>query len=274
MMAGPVRLQKYLSQAGVASRRASEGLIEAGRVSVNGSVVTELGTRVDPEGDAVMVDGKLVEPAPRTWVALHKPVGYVTTRSDPEGRSTVYDLLPAELHGLFYVGRLDYDSEGLLLLTNDGDATHRLLHPSFGAERVYEAVVEGRPDERVMRQLVEGVQLDDGLAVARHAERGERVQGGVVVRVTLAEGRKREVRRMLAAVGHPVRRLRRVRYGPVQLGELPAGQWRELTRRELSALARLARREPRPRGAGGGRGATRGRARGAARPSGQRDRQH
>ncbi|MEX0890624.1 MAG: pseudouridine synthase [Gemmatimonadota bacterium] len=247
-MAGPVRLQKFLSQAGVASRRASEDIIQAGRVSVNGTVVTELGTKVDPAGDAVMVDGKLVEPAARRWVALHKPIGYVTTRADPEGRRTVYELLPEELHGLFYVGRLDYDSEGLLLLTNDGDAAHRLLHPSYGAERVYEALVEGRPDESVMRRLVEGVQLEDGLAVARAAERGERTPGGVMVRITLAEGRKREVRRMLDAVGHPVKRLRRVRYGPISLGDLPSGGWRELTRKELSALARVARRKPRPRG--------------------------
>lgn len=255
-----VRLQKFLSQAGVASRRHSEGLITAGRVSVNGAVVTELGTRVDPRRDEVRLDGDLVRPAAVEWYALNKPRGYLSTRNDPSGRATLYDLLPARLHGLFYVGRLDYDSEGLVLLTNDGDTAHRMLHPSFGVAREYEVELDRNAEADLAERLMEGVELEDGLA---RAETAERTAPKRVV-LTLGEGRKREVRRMLAALEHDVRRLRRLRYGPVELGALAEGEYRPLTSSELAALRRLGR--------GGGGGSSRGSQGGGGR-GGRRKRQ-
>lgn len=227
-----VRLQKFLSQAGVASRRHSEELITAGRVAINGTVVTELGVRVDPARDEVHVDGRRITPARVEWYALHKPRGYLSTRSDPEGRATLYELVPERMRGLFYVGRLDYDSEGLVLLTNDGDTAHRMLHPSFGIEREYEVELDRNVDALLADRLLEGVELEDGPARAESV----RQTGPKRIRLTLGEGRKREVRRMLAACGHLVRRLRRVRYGPIVLGSLEPGAWRPLERRELAAL--------------------------------------
>lgn len=243
---GEMRLQKFLSRAGIASRRRSERLMEAGRVKVNGSVVTELGARVDPDRDRVEVDGRRVELAPPIWLALHKPRGYVTTRKDPRGRPTVYELIPPRHHGLFYVGRLDYTSEGLLLFTNQGDVANRLLHPSFGVERVYDVRVDGTLAEEDLAALRAGVELEDGPARAKRVERlATRREGRDRVRLTLEEGRKREVRRMLRAVGHPVRRLVRVRYGPIRLAGLPSGEWRELTPEEIRRLDPAAKRRPR-----------------------------
>ena len=232
-MSEQVRLQKLLARAGVASRRAAEDLIRDGRVRVNGQVVTMMGTTVDPEADAVTVDGKAIRTAPPIWIALHKPAGYVTTRGDARGRRTVYDLLPPEHRRLLHVGRLDVESEGLLLLTNDGDGAHRLLHPRFGIERVYDLAVEGTVGPEVLKRLLRGVPLDDGLgrAVAVRRLRTQRVDRSRL-QVVLREGRNREVRRMMEAVGHPVTRLRRVAYGPVQLGTLPRGAWRLLTDEE------------------------------------------
>lgn len=235
-----MRLQKFLSRAEVASRRAGEAMIRAGRVKVNGRVVTEMGVQVEPERDRVEVDGRRVRISAPVWVALHKPPGCVTTRSDPRGRRTVYDLLPPELSGLFHVGRLDYASEGLLLLSNQGDLAHRLLHPRYGLERIYDVMVDGDVPDAALRRLVQGVQLDDGVARAEGVERRRAVAGKSVLRVTLKEGRKREVRRMLGAVGHPVRRLVRRRYGPIALGRLPRGEWRRLTEREVAALRQAA----------------------------------
>lgn len=241
-----MRLQKFLSRTGVASRRKAERLMEEGRVRVNGKVATELGTRVDPHDDRVEVDGRTVELSPPVWLALHKPRGYVTTRRDPRGRPTVYELIPPQHHGLFYVGRLDYPSEGLLLLTNQGDTAHRLLHPSFGVERVYDVRVEGTLDAAALTSLREGVELEDGVARAERIERLPTKREGIDrLRLTLKEGRKREVRRMLGAVGHPVRRLVRVRYGPIRLGDLPTGAWRELTPEEIRRL------DAAPEGTGG-----------------------
>ncbi|HSJ25864.1 MAG TPA: pseudouridine synthase [Longimicrobiales bacterium] len=233
-----VRLQKFLSQAGVASRRASEALITEGRVSVNGEVVTELGTKVDPDRDEVRLEGEIVRPAETGWFALHKPRGYLSTRSDPGGRATLYDLLPPQLHGLFYVGRLDYDSEGLVLLTNDGDTAHRMLHPRYGVAREYEVELDRNAEPDLAARLLQGVELEDGPARAEEA----RQTGAKRLRLVLGEGRKREVRRMLTALGHDVRRLRRLRYGPIQLGSLAEGAWRPLTASELRALRRLGKR--------------------------------
>lgn len=242
-MAGGMRLQKYLSRAGVASRRAAEAMIVEGRVRVNGEVVTELGTRVDPETDRVVVDGRPVAPLEPVWIALHKPPGYVTTRSDPQGRPTVYDLIPDRLRGLFHVGRLDVDSEGLLLLTNQGDVAHRLLHPSYEIDREYEVLVDGVVSAESIERLLEGIELEDGRASTAAVERRKAPREGLSrLRVTLREGRKREVRRMFDALGHPVRRLIRRRYGPIRLGRLRRGEWRKLSRQEEERLERRTRR--------------------------------
>ncbi|HUH11765.1 MAG TPA: pseudouridine synthase [Longimicrobiales bacterium] len=273
-----MRLQKFLSRAGVASRRAAEHLMAEGRVQVNDTVASELGTRVDPARDVVRVDGRRVDIAPATWIALHKPHGYVSTRSDPRGRPTVYDLLPPELGGLFYVGRLDYLSEGLLLFTNQGDVAHRLLHPSFAIERVYDIRVEGEVADEAVGRLLRGIELEDGVARARRAVKmpTRRAEQGRV-QITLEEGRNREVRRMFAALGYRVQRLVRVRYGPVRLGDLPVGEWRELDADEVRALSRTGKERPggkerppgRPAEQGGPRGRGKGRgARGRRPPAG------
>jgi 23S rRNA pseudouridine2605 synthase len=232
-----IRLQKFLAQAGVASRRSSEELIVGGRVSINGRIASELGVRVDPKKDDVRVDGKRIRPAKSQWYALNKPRGFMSTRSDPEGRRTLYELVPTPMHRLFYVGRLDFDSEGLVLLTNDGDTAHRLLHPRYGVDREYDVEVKEQIDDSALEQLRRGVQLDDGRARAHTVRR----KGGNRVVLTLREGRKREVRRMFAELGYDVIRLRRVRYGPIRLGDLPTGEWRELDERELAALGRVKR---------------------------------
>lgn len=242
-MSRGVRLQKYLSRAGVASRRKSEELMRQGRVRVNGEVVTEMGSRVDPERDRVQVDGREVEISPPRWVLFHKPPGCLTTRSDPRGRTTVYDLLPSEMEPLKYVGRLDRNTEGLLLLTNRGEMIHALTHPSNEVGREYRALVRGRPSDDALLRLRKGVELEDGMARAEDVSvlRGD--DDGALVRLVLREGRKREVRRLLKAVGHPVRRLKRVRFGSVELGELSRGEWRELTPEEVRGLREVAGRE-------------------------------
>ncbi len=232
-----MRLQKFLSRAGVASRRAAEDLIAAGRVTVNGVVVEEMGSRVDPEADEVRVDGDRAEIGVPVWVLLHKPPGVVCSRNDRHGRRTVYDLLPAQHGGLFHVGRLDMDSEGLLLLTNQGGVANKLLHPRHEVDREYEVEVDGEVADDTVRALLAGVELEDGTARAHEVEvleRGERSR----LRLTLREGRKREVRRMLDALGHPVRRLVRLRFGPVTLGDLARGAWRRLERGDVEELRR------------------------------------
>jgi 23S rRNA pseudouridine2605 synthase len=231
-----IRIQKYLSRAGVASRREAENLILQGRVRVNGNVVLTLGSKILPEEDRVEVDGRLVGEARVRWILVHKPPGVVTTRSDPQGRPTVYGLLPKDLGELRYVGRLDQPTEGLLLLTNEGELVHRLTHPSYEVEREYEAWVKGVPKGDTLRRLQEGVELEDGPARATKVRVIRPVKGGTLLTLVLKEGRKREVRRLLSAVGHPVTRLSRVRFGPVRLGTLPAGEWRDLTDKELRAL--------------------------------------
>jgi 23S rRNA pseudouridine2605 synthase len=236
-----MRLQKFLSRAGVASRRQAEGIMAQGRVRVNGQVTTTPGSRVDPETDRVEVDGRRVTLPGFRWILLNKPRGTVTTRSDPRDRPTVYSLLPPKHRVLRYVGRLDLNTEGLLLFTNEGDTIHGLLHPSSEVSREYRARVKGEPSQDTLRQLAAGVELEDGVARAEQIRVLRPDQGkGALVSLVLREGRKREVRRLLRSVGHPVGRLRRVRFGPLRLGSLPTGEWRELTREEVAALRKVA----------------------------------
>ena len=239
---GAIRLQKYLSQAGAASRREAERLMQAGRVSVNGAVVTEMGVRVVPGVDAVALDGRPVEMGTKRWLVYHKPPGVLTTRHDPHGGRTIYDDLPDEVAGLHYVGRLDRDAEGLLLLTNDGDLANALQHPSGGVEREYWIEVAGVVTAETRRSLLAGVMLDDGPArpTAVRTEGTDGVRSTLTV--VLTEGRKREVRRMMSAVGHPVLRLRRVRFGTVGLDGVARGRWRDLTSSEVRSLGALVRR--------------------------------
>lgn len=229
------RLQKVMAAAGIASRRASEVLISAGRVTVNG-VVASLGDRVDADTDVVEVDGeRVIVDTTLRYLMLNKPQGVVSTTSDPEGRPTVMDLVNLD-ERLYPVGRLDQDTEGLLLLTNDGELANRLLHPSFGVERTYLALVPGPVRREVMRRLTEGVELDDGLARPKRVKVVEEHRGKALLEVVMTEGRKREVRRMLAAVGMPVERLARVSFGGVELGDLRQGKWRFLDRPEIARL--------------------------------------
>ena len=233
------RLQKVLAHAGIASRRAAERLMLAGRVTVNGKIATELGLKVDPDRDAIKVDGRRIGPAPsrRTYLAFNKPRGVVTTLSDPEGRPTVRDYLRGVRARVFPVGRLDYDSEGLLLLTDDGTLARDLMHPSRGVEKTYAVKVKGQPDNDVIIRLRRGVPVDGrrtGPAQVRIVRRGDNAW----LQVTIAEGRNRQVRRMLQAVGHPVQRLRRIRYGGVELGALPVGGVRALSQAEITQLRR------------------------------------
>jgi len=236
---GEERLQKVLARAGFGSRRACEELIARGRVTVNGRVA-RLGDRVDPSRDVVEVDGSRVNLDPNVrYFALHKPAGVVTTLRDPGGRPDLRGLLPPGPR-VYPVGRLDRDSEGLLLLTNDGELANRVMHPRYGVEKEYLVEVEGEPTERTARALERGVELEDGVARAVSARVVGRRPGRGALRVVMVEGRKREVRRMLEALGFPVRRLVRLRVGPVRLGRLRPGQVRPLTPGEVRALYRAA----------------------------------
>ncbi len=233
-----MRLQKFLARAGIASRRGSEQLMSAGRVTVNDTVVTELGAKVDPECDTVAVDGAVVRLGDGpTHIVLHKPAGYVTTMDDPQGRSTVRELVPAEFSGLFPVGRLDKDTTGLLLFTTDGELGFRLLHPRFHVEKIYIASVEGLVTDAGLDQLREGIELDDGLTRPAAVSLLETAEDHSRVKITISEGRKRQVRRMFGAIGHPVFALHRASFGPVSLGDLPLGEWRHLDSDEVEALA-------------------------------------
>ena len=236
-----MRLQKYLARAGVASRRGSEDLIVSGRVRVNGEVVTKLGTTVDPDSARVEVDRRRIRLKPALWLALNKPPGYTCTRHDPRGRPIIYDLLPAEVRHLPHVGRLDFMSEGLLLLSNEGDVVHRLLHPRTGIERVYHARLRGPVTAGLPDRLRAGVALEDGPARARRARWiTPPHRSSPTVEIVLAEGRNREIRRMLASLDVTLRTLRRTSFGPIRLGALAAGATRELSPKERAALRRAA----------------------------------
>jgi 23S rRNA pseudouridine2605 synthase len=230
-----MRINAYLARTGLASRRGADELIRGGRVCVNGEPAT-LGTFVE-KGDRVEVDGKAVELEPLTYVLLHKPVGVVTTARDPQGRPTVVDLVG---HGrrVVPVGRLDADTTGVLVLTNDGPLAHRLMHPRYEVEKIYEADVEGEPTAPALRRLAEGVELDDGPTAPARVRR----LGASRIELGIHEGRKHQVKRMCEAVGHPVRRLHRREYAGLALGGLAPGEWRELAPDEVDRLRELARR--------------------------------
>jgi 23S rRNA pseudouridine2605 synthase len=239
-MSESMRIQRALARAGVASRRHSEELIAASRVTVNG-VVAQIGQSVDPERDEIRVDGALVRaPTSIVWIVLHKPAGVMTSRGDPRDRRTVFDLVPNS-PGLTYVGRLDYMTEGLLLLTNDGHAANALMHPSNEVERTYVAIVRGDAHAAV-RAARRGVRLDDGPVRPTHVEARDLGGRRAEFVVTITEGRKHEVRRLCRALGLELERLIRVRYGPVELGDLPAGHSRPLTSAERHKLDELTGR--------------------------------
>lgn len=229
-----MRLNAYLARAGIASRRGADELIKAGRVTVNGEP-GQLNTFVERR-DRVEVDGEPVSPQELTYVLLHKPPGTVTTARDPQGRPTVVELVDVP-ERVVPVGRLDADTTGALLLTNDGPLAHRLAHPRYGVEKVYEVEVDGEPDALAVQRLAEGVELEDG----RTAPARARLLGPSTIELTLHEGRKHQVKRMCEAVGHPVRRLHRSCYAGVDVGELSPGSWRELTRTEVERLKKLQR---------------------------------
>ncbi len=235
-----MRLQKYLALSGVASRRASEKLISEGHVAVNGLVITEMGVQVDETADQITVDGKLIHlEEEKHYLAYYKPVGEVTTVSDPEGRATVMDKFRDYPVRLYPVGRLDFDSEGLLLLTNDGDMMNSLLHPSHEVDKTYLAKVSNRVEEESIRRLRAGVLLDGRLTSPAHIRVMRYEAFDTVLLVTIHEGRYRQVRRMFEAVGHQVVQLKRVGFGPIQLGDLPRGTWRQLTPNEIRKLKEL-----------------------------------
>ncbi|MGC4155133.1 MAG: pseudouridine synthase [Propionicimonas sp.] len=232
-----VRLQKVLARAGVASRRASEDLIARGRVEVNGQVVTEFGTRVDPVRDVIRVDGARIPPEHRNaYLVLNKPRGILSAMADDRGRQTLADLVPRRSERLFHVGRLDADTEGLILLTNDGEFAQRMSHPSHEVRKTYIAVVQGSLDHRTLARLRRGITLEDGPIVPDKVRIVARETRQTMVEITLHSGRNRIVRRIFDELGHPVLRLSRTAIGPVRLGNLKSGEHRDLTREELGAL--------------------------------------
>jgi 23S rRNA pseudouridine2605 synthase len=237
------RLNKFLAHAGVGSRRQCDELIRAGRVSVDGRAVRELGTRVEP-GQKVCVDGQPLRAEKLVYWLVHKPRGYLCTNYDPAGRPRAIDLVPKVAQRVYTVGRLDEDSEGLLLLTNDGDLANRLMHPRFGVEKTYLVQVAGDPSPDDLRQLLKGVWLSDGRVKARKIKRLKRQGQSTWLRIVLNEGKNREIRRMLARLGHKVLRLRRIALGPIELGSLAAAKSRRLTPLELEELHSAASRRP------------------------------
>ncbi len=236
-MVKEMRLQKYLALCGVASRRTAENMITEGRVSVNGSVITTLGVKIIPGKDVVVVDKKIVHIVEnKVYIMLNKPKGYVTTVKDNFDRKTVLDLIPASLGRVYPVGRLDYDTEGLLLLTNDGDFTYRLTHPSQEISKTYLAVVQGVPNAEALSALRKGVVIDGRKTDPAQVILKKKNEISALLQITIHEGRNRQVRKMCEAVGHQVVKLRRIAEGPLRLGDLPLGSFRHLTEAEIASL--------------------------------------
>ena len=243
----PERLQKILSNAGITSRRKAETLILDGRVSVNDKVVRELGTKAVLGKDEIKVDGKVIEPeTEKVVLALYKPRRCVTTLDDPQGRPTVADLVRDFPSRVYPVGRLDYDADGLLLLTNDGELAHRLQHPRYKVDKVYLVKVQGHPPEEALALLQQGVKLEDGVTAPAELNVLEDDKKATWISLTLREGRNHQVKRMCAAVGHPVLRLRRTKVGPIDLGAMRPGMSRRLKAREVRALRRVVGLEKQP----------------------------
>ena len=238
-----VRLNKYIAQAGVASRRRADELIAYGKVRLNGKVTRELGTLVRA-GDRVDVSGTPIAPQKETvYLVLHKPVGVMTTMRDPQGRRTIVELLPKKIARVVPVGRLDYDTAGVLLMTNDGELANRLLHPRYGVDKTYRATIAGRLTPEDVKSIHEGVVLENYTAAGAKIRVVSVRAGYSVVDITIHEGRNRQIREMFEALGHPVQTLVRLRFGPISLGDLGVGRTRDLTPRELSALRRVGRPE-------------------------------
>ncbi len=234
---GLERIQKILARAGVASRREAERMILEGRVSVNGQVVDQLGLKADPVRDHIKVDGKrILRLEPKRTVLLNKPRGYLSTVKDPLGRPTVKDLLQKVRERLYPIGRLDFDAEGLLLLTNDGELAHQLTHPKYSIPRTYWAKVEGHLEQQELLWLKKGVMLEDGEARVNSIRVFRKAEKSCWVEAVVTEGRNHLVKRIFSAVGHPVVKLKRVKFGPIRLGDLPVGHWRPLTEEEKENL--------------------------------------
>jgi 23S rRNA pseudouridine2605 synthase len=235
------RIQKILAKAGIASRREAERMMLEGRVSVNGKIIDALGFKADPSRDHIKVDGRrLAHPEPKVILLLNKPRGYLSTVKDPKGRPTIMDLLKNVHWRIYPVGRLDFDAEGLLLLTNDGDLAHLLSHPKFSVPKTYLVKVAGVPEEKKLIRLKRGVMLEDGEAKAVSCSLVRQREKNSWVRVVVAEGRNRLVKRMFSAIGHTVLKLKRVEYGPIQLGDLPFGQFRYLKPEEAEKLKKIS----------------------------------
>jgi 23S rRNA pseudouridine2605 synthase len=231
-----VRLQKFLADAGVASRRASEQIILAGRVTVNGKVIKELGTKIDPEKDHVSVDGRALKAKRKLYLAVHKPRGYICSRNDPEGRPSVDELLPREWDNLYSVGRLDFNSEGLIFYTNDGDFSLKLTHPRYGVRKKYRVAITGEVTPEIAAALTKGVFHEGDMLRAEQVRILKAAQGHSLVEVVLREGKNREIRRLFETQNLTVDKLQRTQIGPIKLGELPKGKWRTLTAAEIKSL--------------------------------------
>lgn len=241
-MEDEVRLQKYMAQAGVASRRKSEELISSGCVKINGHTVTQLGVKVVPGKDEVEVNGTVIEAASKKiYILLNKPVGYITTTDDQFGRQTVMDLVKDISARIYPVGRLDADTEGLLIMTNDGDFTNRITHPSRKIEKIYIAEVEGMPTQQEITRLRRGVNLGDFTSSPAKVQflEGDKLRSKLMV--TIHEGKNRQVRRMMEAIGHPVITLKRTQIGPIMLGNIPRGKWRHMRKEEIARLMKGGR---------------------------------
>ncbi|MGI6684847.1 MAG: pseudouridine synthase [Bacillota bacterium] len=237
------RLQKVLAHAGVASRRSSEELILAGKVKVDGKIVQELGVKVDPEKSVIEVEGKRISGKEALkYILLYKPVGFVSTVHDPQKRRTVMDLIQEVNERVYPVGRLDYDSSGLLLLTNDGNLTNELIHPSREVKKTYRTLVKGTPSGKTLGELAKGIMLADGKTAPAEVKRKKIINNNTLIDITIHEGRNRQVRRMFEAIGHPVIWLKRIAFGTLEIGKMKPGEWRYLTTQEVESLKKLKKR--------------------------------